>query len=140
VSFAQVTVAGKIIGKTGFGVLVFLGVTRDDTFKDVAFIADKIANLRIFSDEKGKMNLSVLDCRGEILLVSQFTLCADPKKGRRPSFNTAADPEKGKLFYNDVIKKLRNYGLKVETGSFGENMQVELINNGPVTIMVDSFL
>jgi D-tyrosyl-tRNA(Tyr) deacylase len=138
VSSASVTVDNQITGSIKRGLLVFLGVAGSDTEKDIAFISDKIVNLRIFPDENNKMNLSVADIGGQILLVSQFTLCADARKGRRPSYNSAALPEKGREYYEKTIQKIRDMGLQVETGSFGADMKVSLVNDGPVTIFLDS--
>lgn len=139
VSHASVSVDGTEIGKTGQGIVVYLGVHADDTENDCLYIADKILNLRIFHDSQGKMNLSVLDIKGEILLISQFTLYGDTRKGRRPSFNEAAPPEKGNEYYRKVTNLLRKSSLKTETGEFGAVMDVEYLNDGPVTILVDSF-
>ncbi|MCL2294983.1 MAG: D-aminoacyl-tRNA deacylase [Spirochaetes bacterium] len=130
---------GKIAGKIGNGVVVFLGVHINDTEQDCSYIADKILNLRIFDDSEGRMNLSVLDIKGEVLVVSQFTLYGDTRKGRRPSYNDAAAPEKGCLYYKKVVEIIRSSSLKTETGEFGALMEVEYVNDGPVTILVDSF-
>lgn len=138
VSSASVSVDNQIIGSIKRGLLVFLGVARTDTEKDILFMSDKIANLRIFPDDKNKMNLSVTDIKGEILLVSQFTLCANANKGRRPSYNSAALPEKGLDYYERVEQNLKARGMDVKTGSFGADMKVKLINDGPVTIFLDS--
>jgi len=139
VSRANVSVEGEITGIIGPGLIVFLGVHNDDSDSDCAYMADKILNLRIFHDSEGKMNLSLLETGGEILIISQFTLYGDTRKGRRPSFNNAAAPEKGKVFYNNFIELIKQSGLKTETGIFGALMAVDYINDGPVTILIDSF-
>ena len=136
---ASVKVENKIIGKIDKGIIVFLGVHINDTEQDCAYMADKIINLRIFNDAEDKMNLSVLDIKGEVLVISQFTLYGDTRKGRRPSFNEAAPPEKGNSYYKKVVEIIKNSALKTETGEFGALMEVEYINDGPVTILVDSF-
>ncbi len=135
---AKVTVDGEITGSVNGGLLLLIGIAEGDSEKDLDYMAEKCVNLRIFNDDAGKMNLSLLDIKGEILAVSQFTLMADTRKGRRPSFVHAADPEKGKLFYEKFVEKLKSYDLKVACGIFGAMMDVELVNNGPVTIMVES--
>ncbi|MFC1724308.1 D-aminoacyl-tRNA deacylase [candidate division KSB1 bacterium] len=133
-----VTVDGNIIGEIEKGLVVLLGVSVKDEEKDAEYLADKIVNLRIFPDENGKMNVSLLDFGGEILSVSQFTLYGDTRKGRRPSFIEAAGPEKGEKLYHTFNKNLRNYGINVSEGVFGAMMDVELINDGPVTIIIES--
>lgn len=138
VTRAQVGVEQEIIGEIGRGLLAFLGVATGDTEEDISYLANKTANLRIFEDDQGKMNLSLLDVGGEVLVVSQFTLYADCRKGRRPSFQEAARPEESEDLYFKFIEAMKGYGLKVATGSFGADMKVELINDGPVTIMIDS--
>lgn len=138
VSEASVKVNGKITGRIGKGLLLLIGIAESDQIKDIDFVADKCVNLRIFEDDENKMNKSLLDVGGEILAISQFTLLGDTKKGRRPSFIEAAEPEKGKLFYNKFIERLRYYNIKVECGIFGAMMNVELTNYGPVTLMVES--
>lgn len=138
VTCASVTVDEKIVGKINKGLMVLVGVSENDSIEDVEYLVDKITNLRIFEDENEKMNLSLLDVKGELLAVSQFTLYGDCKKGRRPNFMEAARPEKGERFYEDFVVKCRAKGVKVETGIFGAHMQVELINDGPVTIILDS--
>jgi len=133
-----VLIDGREVGKIGKGVVVLLGVGQGDTMEDLDYLVDKVVNLRIFSDEEGKMNLSLIDVGGEALVVSQFTLYADCRKGRRPSFTDAAPPEKGKEMYEAFVNKLREKGIKVETGEFGAMMLVKIYNDGPVTIMLDS--
>jgi D-tyrosyl-tRNA(Tyr) deacylase len=138
VSEARVTVAGRTVGEIGRGLLVFVGVATDDGPSDVQYIADKIRELRIFSDDDGKMNRSVADTAGGVLLVSQFTLCGDARKGRRPSFDAAAPPPVAKALYEDLTRQLRQAGLTVATGEFQAMMDVVLVNEGPVTILLDS--
>ena len=138
VAGASVTVAGKTAGRIAGGLVVLLGVADQDCEKDAGYLAERIANLRIFSDEQSKFNLSTLQVNGELLVISQFTLCADTRKGRRPSFASAAPPEKAEILYNFFIMRLKQTGLKVETGEFGAHMMVEILNDGPVTIMLDS--
>ena len=135
---ASVKTENKIIGKTEKGIVVFLGIHVNDTEQDCSYITDKILNLRIFNDVEGKMNLSVSDIKGEVLVISQFTLYGDVRKGRRPSFNDAAPPDKGNSYYKKVVEMIKNSGLKTETGVFGALMEVEYINDGPVTIIIDS--
>jgi len=134
---AQVTVDNDIVGAIGEGLVVFLGVTGDDTEKDVDYLVDKIAHLRIFPDNEGKMNLSTIDMEGEILVISQFTLFGDCRKGRRPSYSHAASPEKAKQLYEVFIDKMGTL-LPVASGIFQAMMHVRLINNGPVTLLLDS--
>jgi len=136
---ASVKVENKIIGKIGKGIVVFLGVHTNDTEQDCSYTADKILNLRIFNDAEDKMNLSVSDIKGEVLVISQFTLYGDVRKGRRPSYNEAAPPEKGNSYYKKVVELIKQSTLKTETGEFGALMEVEYINDGPVTIIIDSF-
>lgn len=138
VSRAQVAIGNNIIGKIGRGLVILLGVTDTDTEEDARFLAEKSANLRIFNDEQGKMNLSALDVGGEILSVSQFTLYGDCRKGRRPSFVKAAHPDLGEQLYDSFNAYLRESGLKIETGEFGGMMDVDIYNEGPVTIIIDS--
>jgi D-tyrosyl-tRNA(Tyr) deacylase len=138
VSHASVTVDGNVIGQIGHGLLVLLGVGQDDSEVQVKTLADKIVHLRIFGDDEGKMNRSLLDIGGEVLVVSQFTLYADIRKGRRPSFTDAAPPSLAEPLVERFKDALATYGLKVEGGVFGAYMEVELINSGPVTIWMDS--
>ncbi|MDD6046981.1 MAG: D-aminoacyl-tRNA deacylase [bacterium] len=134
---ASVAIGGTVKGEIGKGYLVLLGIEENDTEKDLDYIAEKLLGLRVFEDEAGKMNRSVLDAGGSILLVSQFTLYGDARKGRRPSFIRAARPEKAIPLYEAMIARLRA-ALPVETGEFGADMQVSLVNDGPVTILLDS--
>ena len=138
VTRASVAVDGKVVGQIGQGLLIFLGVATDDTEKDMEYLAHKIANLRIFEDEANKMNRSLLDIQGEALVVSQFTLYGDCRKGRRPSFTHAAPPDKANMFYEMFIEYLRVLGLQVQSGVFQAFMEVELLNDGPVTLLLDS--
>ena len=138
VSAASVTVEGRKVGSIGPGLLVLLGVARGDTEKDGEYLAEKLAGLRIFEDEEEKMNRSVAQIGGSILLVSQFTLYGDVRHGRRPSFTQAAPPEEANRLYENLAQKLRDKGLTVETGQFQAHMEVSLVNDGPVTILLDS--
>jgi len=138
VSRARVTVAGSISGEIGLGLLVLLGVGRDDSEADVNYLAEKIVGLRIFEDEDGKMNRSVLDAGGSVLAVSQFTLYGDVRRGKRPSFDAAAAPDHARRLYELFVERVRAAGLRCDTGRFQEMMQVELVNEGPVTILLDS--
>lgn len=138
VSRASVTVDREVVGRIGHGLLVLLGVGLDDTEDDAAAIAKKIAQLRIFNDDAGKFNLSLEDVKGAVLLVSQFTLFGDARKGNRPSFIGAARPEQAIPLYESVASQLRHRGIPVETGRFGAHMSVELVNDGPVTILLDT--
>jgi D-tyrosyl-tRNA(Tyr) deacylase len=138
VSRARVTVQGEITGKIGRGLLVLIGIGSADTEADAAYLAGKIAGLRIFDDDQGKMNLSLSDLGGSVLAVSQFTLYGDVRHGRRPSFDAAAPPEKARTLYEYFVERIRATGLRCETGGFQEMMQVELVNDGPVTILLDS--
>lgn len=135
---AAVTVEGNVVGKISHGVVLLVGVTHDDTEEDAAYLASKVANLRIFEDDEGKMNHSLLDRSGEVLSVSQFTLYGDCRKGRRPSFTQAAKPEQAKQLYDRFNELLREQGLTVETGQFGAMMEVSFTNDGPVTLILDS--
>ncbi|RDY29151.1 D-tyrosyl-tRNA(Tyr) deacylase [Romboutsia weinsteinii] len=138
VSSSRVTVDGKTTGEISKGLLVLLGVTHEDTSNDVDYIIDKVLNLRIFEDENDKMNLSLKDVGGELLAVSQFTLYGDARKGRRPSFSSAARPSLANPLYEEFVKKARGQGVTVGTGEFGAHMMVDLTNDGPVTILLDS--
>jgi len=136
---ANVKVDNEVVGKINNGLLVFLGVAEGDAEEDVNWLAKKLINLRVFNDEDGKMNLSVNDIAGELLIVSQFTLHASTKKGNRPSFIKSADPKTGEKLYNYFIEHLtKEYQLKVDAGVFGAMMEIELLNDGPVTIIMDS--
>lgn len=137
---ASVKVSGETIGKIGTGLVVLLAVGEGDAEKDAEYLADKIANLRIFSDKNDKMNLSALETKAEILAVSQFTLYGDARKGRRPSFVKAAKPEKAAKLFDYFVAKLKETGLKVETGKFRAMMLVEILNDGPVTLILESTL
>lgn len=135
---AKVEVSGKVIGSIDHGLVLLVGVDKRDEKEDAVFLANKIQNLRIFSDENGLMNRSILQSGGSFLTISQFTLIADYKKGNRPSFIQAAAPEKAKELFNYFVELLKESGAKVETGEFGADMQVSLVNDGPVTIVMDS--
>jgi len=134
----KVTVGGEVVGEIGHGMVILLGVKEGDTEKEADFLAEKVVNLRIMADSQGKMNLSIKDIGGEILVVSQFTLYGDTAGGRRPSFIKAAKPDLAKRLYQRFIEKLKEKGIKVETGRFGEYMEVEIINDGPVTILLET--
>lgn len=134
----SVLVAGSRVGHISAGLLVYLGVGGGDSEKDVDYLADKVANLRIFEDPEGKMNLSVLEQRGGILVVSQFTLYADARKGRRPSYSDSAPPETARYLYERFLDQIRRLGILPESGSFGASMEVSYTNMGPVTILLDS--
>ncbi len=138
VSRAQVTVKGEITGQIGLGLLVLLGVGRDDSETDATYLAEKVCGLRVFEDGQGKMNRSVRDAGGSVLAVSQFTLYGDVRRGKRPSFDAAAPPEKARQLYEFLVDQIRAAGLRCETGRFQETMKVELVNEGPVTILLDS--
>ena len=138
VSRAQVRVGDEIAGDIGPGLLVLLGVGDGDTFADADYLAEKIAGLRIFEDEHGKMNLDLTEIAGSVLAVSQFTLYGDVRRGKRPAFDAAAPPEKARTLYEYFVERIRLAGLPCETGRFQEMMQVELVNDGPVTILLDS--
>ena len=134
---ASVTISGELYSSIESGMLVLLGVQKSDTVENAEKLAQKLLNLRIFEDENEKMNLSIQDVSGEILVVSQFTLCADCRKGTRPSFDSAAAPEVANKLYEDFVKNLKASGLKIETGKFRAMMDVSLVNNGPVTFLVE---
>lgn len=138
VSGASVSVEGKIIGHISKGFLLLLGVAEEDSETDLEYLIKKVPALRVFPDHDGKMNLSIEEVQGEFLVVSQFTLIADTAKGNRPSFFQAAKPDKANAYYEKFIEKLKNTGLRVQTGKFGADMQVSLVNDGPVTILIDS--
>jgi D-tyrosyl-tRNA(Tyr) deacylase len=138
VNRASVSVEGKIVGKIGPGLVVFIGVANGDSTEDIQYLTRKIVELRIFDDAEGKFNLSALDVKGELLLVSQFTLLATTRKGRRPGFTDAAAPEIAETLFNQFVEQVRARGLKVETGRFQTHMLVEINNDGPVTIFIDS--
>jgi len=138
VSRCRVIVDGKIVGEIGPGLLVLLGVGKGDTQAAADYLAEKITGLRILEDETGKMNLSVLDNRAEVLVASQFTLYGDVRRGKRPSFDAAAPPEEARRLYEYFVDKVRTTGLRCQTGEFQAMMQVELVNDGPVTILLDS--
>jgi len=138
VSRASVTVEGRVAGEIAFGLMILLGVGREDTSAISASMAEKVANLRIFEDDQGKMNRSLLDVKGSALVVSQFTLYGDARGQRRPSFITAAHPEKAKALYEEFTRAMQGLGVTVATGIFQTMMSVELVNEGPVTILLDS--
>ena len=138
VSRAQVSVGEEVVGRTGPGLLVLLGVSKNDAPADADYLAAKILGLRIFDDENGKMNLSLMETGGSVLAVSQFTLYGDVRRGKRPSFDQAAPPTQGRELYEHFVAKVREAGVICETGRFQAMMQVELVNDGPVTIMLDS--
>ena len=138
VSRASVNVNDRIVGEIGPGLVVFLGIAQDDSREDAIYLANKVANLRIFADPSSKFSISALDTRGDILIVSQFTLLGDTRKGRRPDFTTAAPPDLAKNLYEFFVEQVRATGLKVETGLFQEHMLVEIHNDGPVTISLES--
>lgn len=138
VTRASVRVEDSIVGEIGGGLLVLLGIAQDDTERDVKYLAEKIAGLRIFEDAEGKMNLSVVETDGALLVVSQFTLYGDVRRGRRPSWIEAAQPETAEPLYENFVTEARRYVARVATGSFRRMMQVELVNDGPVTILLDS--
>ncbi len=138
VSGARVEVDGKVTGEIGAGLLVLIGVTRSDSEKDADFLAEKIVNLRIFADENGKMNRSLLESGGGLLAVSQFTLYGDCRKGRRPSFDAAAPPDQARALYERFIEAAGSKGVRVETGIFQAHMSVSLTNDGPVTLVLES--
>ncbi len=138
VSEARVDIAGNTFSKIGKGILIFVGVEKGDADADLEWLTKKISTLRIFEDVQKKMNLSILDIKGEALVVSQFTLSADCRKGNRPSFDGAEEPSRAKGMYEIFIERLKANGLNVATGDFGACMQIHLLNDGPVTIMIDS--
>jgi D-tyrosyl-tRNA(Tyr) deacylase len=138
VSRARVVVANQTVGEIGSGLLVLLGVAADDSEADAGYLAEKVCTLRIFEDPEGKMNLDVVQAGGAILAVSQFTLYGDVRRGRRPSFDAAARPERARELYESFVERVRQRGLRCETGRFQAEMQVELVNQGPVTILLDS--
>ena len=138
VTTGKVKIGDRIVGDIDNGLVILLGVHRDDKDEDINFLVDKILGLRIFNDSNGKMNISLQDVKGSVLVISQFTLCGDWRKGRRPSFTNAADTDKGKLLYNGFIDAVRNRGINVKTGEFGAEMDVSLVNSGPVTFVLDT--
>ncbi|GMG97827.1 D-aminoacyl-tRNA deacylase [Tepidimicrobium xylanilyticum] len=138
VAKANVKVKGNVVGEISKGLLVFLGVGEDDSEKDLEYMVDKVLGLRIFEDENNKMNLSVMDIGGELLVVSQFTLYGDVRKGKRPSFTSSAYPELAEEIYEQFIEKCREKGIRTEKGVFGAHMEVSILNDGPVTILIDS--
>lgn len=137
VKCASVTIDNKLYSKIDKGILALVGIEKGDTIEQVQKMAKKLSGLRIFPDENDKMNRSILDIHGEMLIVSQFTLCGDCKKGTRPSFDKSAAPDIANKLYEDFVKEIQNYGIKTETGVFGAMMDVELINDGPVTFMLE---
>lgn len=138
VQYGRVTVEGQQTGQIDQGLVVLLGVAKEDEVGDLDYLVDKIVNLRIFEDDQGKMNLSLLDVGGQLLVVSQFTLLGDCRKGRRPGFSEAAPPEMAKAYYENFIQKVRQLGVNVATGQFQADMLVEIHNHGPVTMLLDS--
>lgn len=137
-TFARVRVDGRTVGEIGRGLLVFAGVEKGDGPDDIKYVAGKVSGLRIFEDDAGKMNVSLGEAGGSVLAVSQFTLCGDCRKGRRPSFDDAEAPARARPIYEALVRELRALNLKVETGEFQAHMEVELANDGPVTILLDS--
>ncbi len=138
VSASSVSVDSEIVGKIDKGLMVLLGVTHDDTQEDVKYLVEKISNLRIFEDDQDKMNLSLLDVGGELLAISQFTLYGDCRKGRRPNFTQAAKPDIANDLYEKFVGQAKDLGINVQTGSFGAHMVVDIVNDGPVTMIIDS--
>ena len=138
VSGARVSVGNEVVGRIGQGLVVFIGVASGDAERDAQYLAQRTVTLRIFADDAGRFNLSALDIKGELLMISQFTLLADTRKGRRPSFTDAAPPAQAEDLFNQFVEQSRATGLKVETGRFQQYMQVEIHNDGPVTILLDS--
>lgn len=134
----KVTVGERTVGEIGKGCVLLLGIGKEDEARDIAYLVEKIMNLRIFEDETGKMNISLLDIRGELLVVSQFTLYGDCRKGKRPSYDKAARPEVARELYESFVRHCKEYGIKVETGEFQAMMKVEIHNDGPVTLLLDS--
>ena len=138
VKYAKVSVDGKVLGEIDKGLLVLLGITHEDSIKEVKWLANKTKNLRIFEDEEEKMNLSLEDVKGKVLIISQFTLYGNSIKGNRPSFIDGAKPDLAKDFYLRVIEELKSYDIEIQEGGFGADMKVELLNDGPVTIIIDT--
>lgn len=138
VTGASASIGGEVVGRIGRGLVVLVGVASGDTEKDIDYLVQKIANLRIFPDDDGRFDLSALDIKGELLLVSQFTLLANTRKGRRPSFAEAASPDEAEKLFGRFVEQARASGLRVETGRFQQYMQVEIHNDGPVTVLLDS--
>jgi D-tyrosyl-tRNA(Tyr) deacylase len=138
VTSAEVEVDGRLAGKIGKGLLVFVGVGKGDGEADISYLSSKIPALRIFEDHSGKFNLSLKEVGGEMLIVSQFTLFGDSRKGRRPSFTDAEDPSVAKVLYEQLVSKMKGQGIPVQTGEFQAKMEVHLINDGPVTLLLDS--
>ena len=138
VSSAKVESCGVLLGSIGRGLLILVGIEEDDTQKDIAYIVDKCANLRVFEDDQGVMNLSAIQVGGEMLVVSQFTIMGDVRKGRRPSYIRAAAPQRAEGIFDQTLLAFQNTGLVVERGRFGADMQVSLVNDGPVTLLLDS--
>jgi len=138
VSSASVTIAGEVVGEIAAGLLVFAGVAKDDGAADIEYVASKIVDLRVFGDAQGRMNRSVVEIGGAVLVVSQFTLMGDVRRGRRPGFDDAASPEIAQKCYDSLVDRIRTLNVKVETGVFRADMQVALVNDGPVTILLDS--
>lgn len=138
VTRARVAVGGQTVASIGPGALILLAVGKEDTGKDASYMAEKLTGLRVFSDEEGKMNRSLLDTGGEAIVVSQFTLYGDVKKGKRPGFDGAAPPDSGDRLYREVVDRMKELGVPTGTGVFGAHMEVELVNDGPVTILISS--
>jgi D-tyrosyl-tRNA(Tyr) deacylase len=138
VTRASVSVGGEVVGRIGPGLVVLVGIAEGDTAEDARYLARRTVNLRVFADENGKFNLSAQDIDGELLVISQFTLVADTRKGRRPSFAAAAPPDKAEPLFNEFVSETRGSGLKVATGRFQQYMQVEIHNDGPVTVLLES--
>lgn len=138
ISRGKVTVNNEVTGEIGKGLLIYLGIGHDDTTEDIKYMVDKISNLRVFEDENEKMNLSVKDISGELLIISQFTIMGDCRRGRRPSFTMAAKPDEATILYEEFIENCKKTGIEVATGVFQAHMSVDYINDGPVTILIDS--